>query len=72
MVTYTCRMHPEVREEQPGHCARCNMVLEPETVTPESEVEYTCPMHPEVLQKGPGTCPNCGMALERRTITRDD
>ncbi len=69
MVTYTCPMHPEVREEQPGRCPKCGMALEPETVTPKSEVEYTCPMHQEVLQKGPGTCPNCGMALGPSTTT---
>lgn len=28
MATYTCPMHPEVRESQPGDCPKCGMVLE--------------------------------------------
>jgi len=27
--TYTCPMHPEVRQEGPGHCPKCGMALEP-------------------------------------------
>ena len=27
--TYTCPMHPEVRQDQPGHCPKCGMTLEP-------------------------------------------
>src|SRR5918912_4110851 len=27
--TYTCPMHPEVREEGPGSCPECGMALEP-------------------------------------------
>jgi Cu+-exporting ATPase len=27
---YTCPMHPEVRQEGPGHCPICGMALEPE------------------------------------------
>jgi len=26
---YTCPMHPEVREKQPGRCPKCGMNLEP-------------------------------------------
>jgi Cu+-exporting ATPase len=28
-VTYTCPMHPEVRQPGPGSCPRCGMALEP-------------------------------------------
>jgi len=62
MATYTCPMHPEVRQEGPGECPKCGMALEP--VAPVEE--WTCPMHPEVVRDGPGECPKCGMALERR------
>jgi len=69
---YTCPMHPEIIEGDPGSCPKCGMALEP--VTPEvpaSRTEYTCPMHPEIVQEGPGSCPKCGMALEPRIISLD-
>lgn len=30
-VTYTCPMHPEVRQSSPGTCPKCGMNLEPES-----------------------------------------
>ncbi|MBI3926367.1 MAG: HAD-IC family P-type ATPase, partial [Armatimonadetes bacterium] len=70
-ATYTCPMHPEVRQPGPGSCPKCGMALEPESPSsrPGSEaVTYTCPMHPEIVRDAPGTCPICGMALEPRTV----
>ena len=29
-ATYTCPMHPEVRQDHPGSCPKCGMALEPE------------------------------------------
>ena len=29
--TYTCPMHPEVRQQGPGSCPKCGMALEPES-----------------------------------------
>lgn len=26
---FTCPMHPEVRQDKPGHCPKCGMVLKP-------------------------------------------
>ena len=26
---YTCPMHPEIRQDHPGHCPICGMTLEP-------------------------------------------
>jgi len=26
---YTCPMHPEIRQDQPGNCPKCGMTLEP-------------------------------------------
>jgi Cu+-exporting ATPase len=71
--TYTCPMHPEVRQDKPGSCPKCGMALEPVNVTaPQQKIEYTCPMHPEIVRDAPGNCPICGMALEPRTVTFGD
>ena len=34
---YTCPMHPEIRQPNPGHCPICGMALEPEMPTLEEE-----------------------------------
>ena len=65
--TYTCPMHPEVRNAGAGDCPDCGMALEPEV--PAVGTEYVCPMHPEIVRREPGSCPICGMALEPRTVT---
>jgi P-type Cu+ transporter len=68
--TYTCPMHPDIRQDSPGDRPKCGMALEPETPeTPEQKIEWTCPMHPEIVQSEPGDCPKCGMALEPRTVS---
>lgn len=33
---YTCPMHPQIRQQGPGHCPICGMALEPLVVTAES------------------------------------
>ena len=40
---YTCPMHPEIRQDRPGHCPKCGMTLEP--VLPELEATD----HPELV-----------------------
>ncbi|MDX1649744.1 MAG: heavy metal translocating P-type ATPase, partial [Myxococcota bacterium] len=35
--TYTCPMHPEVRQVGPGTCPECGMALEPEELSAEEE-----------------------------------
>ena len=70
---YTCPMHPEIRQAQPGPCPMCGMALEPRSVAPPAtKIEYTCPMHPEIVRDQPGNCPICGMALEPRTVTLEE
>lgn len=34
-VQYTCPMHPEVMQDEPGDCQKCGMALEPVTVSTE-------------------------------------
>jgi Cu+-exporting ATPase len=36
-TTYTCPMHPEIRQDQPGPCPICGMALEPVNATPEAD-----------------------------------
>lgn len=72
-TTYTCPMHPEVRQTGPGPCPKCGMELEPVTPLPTHvRTEWTCPMHPEVARDAPGSCPICGMALEPRTTSSEE
>ncbi len=68
--TYTCPMHPEVRQQGPGSCPKCGMALEPIAPQPpvRARTRYTCPMHPQVVRDEPGNCPICGMALEPMTV----
>jgi len=63
---YTCPMHPEIHQQDPGSCPKCGMALEAMGVpaVTSSKTKYTCPMHPEIHQDHPGNCPKCGMALE--------
>lgn len=67
-TTYTCPMHPEVRQDHPGSCPKCGMALEPMAAPVATKTVYTCPMHPEVRQDHPGNCPICGMTLEPVTV----
>src|SRR5450759_1401878 len=72
-VEYTCPMHPEVRQLEPGSCPKCGMALEPAVLAPVvKKVEYTCPMHPQIVRSDPGACPICGMALEPREVTGEE
>ncbi|MCR4298410.1 MAG: YHS domain-containing protein, partial [Gallionella sp.] len=70
--SYTCPMHPEIRQPAPGSCPKCGMALEPESPGIPGAVEYTCPMHPEVVRSEPGSCPICGMVLEPRNAPAED
>ncbi len=72
-LTYTCPMHPEVRQAKAEACPKCGMSLEP--LSPSValvKTEWTCPMHPEIVQDAPGNCPVCGMALEPRTALPEE
>jgi len=67
--TYTCPMHPEVRQCHAGACPKCGMALEP--VVPSGSApaasapaEETCPTHSEVHHDHGATCSTSGMASE--------
>lgn len=65
-MKYSCPMHPEISENNPGDCPKCGMALE-KVHSAVQDPEYTCPMHPEVSEEKPGDCPECGMALEKKS-----
>ncbi len=71
---YSCPMHPEIQQPEPGSCPKCGMSLEPMVIPSvlSEKTEYICPMHPEVMQDHPGNCPKCGMALEPRVVTAEE
>ncbi len=62
-TSYTCPMHPELRQDHPGTCPTCGMALETDMPV-VARIKWTCPMHPEIVRDEPGSCPTCGMALE--------
>jgi Cu+-exporting ATPase len=67
---YTCPMHPEIRESEPGACPKCGMALERDSAAEfPTRTEWVCPMHPEIVRDAPGSCPICGMSLEPRTLS---
>jgi Cu+-exporting ATPase len=72
-AVYTCPMHPEIRQDQPGFCPKCGMALEPVApIQTLSKTEYVCPMHPQIVRPEPGNCPICGMTLEPRIVGATD
>ena len=71
-ATYTCPMHPDVRQAGPGSCPTCGMALEPLATPPRTATEWVCPMHPQIVRDQPGSCPICGMALEPKTVGAED
>ncbi|MGD9253321.1 MAG: heavy metal-binding domain-containing protein, partial [Holophagae bacterium] len=70
---WTCGMHPEVLQDEPGMCPICQMDLVPvgDPASPEGSAgtsgggdsSWTCPMHPMIEEEDPGECPICGMEL---------
>ncbi|KAA3440276.1 efflux RND transporter periplasmic adaptor subunit [Rufibacter hautae] len=65
-TTYTCPMHPQIVEDEPGSCPVCGMDLVPvqkQKTEAKTARSYTCPMHPQIVQDKQGSCPICGMDL---------
>lgn len=70
--SYSCPMHPAVRQETPGSCPECGMDLEKIPGTASQKAIYTCPMHPQIQELSPGACPICGMDLELRNASAEE
>ena len=72
---WTCGMHPQVIEEEPGQCPICAMDLTPmregaeagmdamETTSANQANQWTCPDHAMIVESAPGTCPIDGLDL---------
>lgn len=39
-IIYTCPMHPQIRQEKPGNCPICGMMLEPLTATADAATNH--------------------------------
>jgi FtsP/CotA-like multicopper oxidase with cupredoxin domain len=60
-AAWTCPMHPDIVNSEPGTCPSCGMRLVP--AADNTPAAWTCPMHPDIVSGEPGTCPSCGMKL---------
>ncbi len=72
---YTCPMHPQIRQNEPGKCPICAMQLVPAANQPKSATKeattaeaengerYICPMMCTPPSSEPGRCPVCAMEL---------
>ncbi|QHL87964.1 efflux RND transporter periplasmic adaptor subunit [Nibribacter ruber] len=65
-ASYTCPMHPQIVEGEPGSCPICGMdlvLVQKQKKEPETASAFTCPMHPQIVEDKAGSCPICGMDL---------
>jgi len=74
---YTCPMHPQIRQDEPGDCPICGMKLVPAAAPSgggstrggegaggqEGDDRYICPMMCTPPSSEPGRCPVCAMEL---------
>lgn len=73
-TVYTCPMHPQIRQNEPGSCPICAMKLVPvagsakaSMKTATSSDRYICPMMCTPASTEPGRCPVCAMELVQAT-----
>jgi Cu(I)/Ag(I) efflux system membrane fusion protein len=72
---YTCPMHPQIRQNEPGNCPICAMKLVPVADSAKPSVanadagddRYICPMMCTPPSSEPGRCPVCAMELVKAT-----
>jgi len=62
-LSWSCRMHPEVVDNEPGKCPICGMTLEKVRLA----LVWTCTVHNDVTRMAAGRCPRCGRDLIRVT-----
>ena len=62
-LSYSCPMHPEVVDNEPGKCPLCGMTLEKVRLA----LVWTCPVHNQQTLQEKGQCRTCGRDLIRVT-----
>lgn len=66
-TVYTCSMHPQIRQDEPGDCPICGMPLVHAASGGKSVADqsgrYICPMMCTPPSSAPGRCPVCAMEL---------
>src|SRR3954453_10183467 len=67
-LIYTCPMHPEVVNDEPGRCPSCGMKL----IAEAAPTGFACPMHPDVTSETADRCPQCGMKLIPARLVRSE
>jgi Cu(I)/Ag(I) efflux system membrane fusion protein len=66
---WTCSMHPQIRQPEPGNCPICGMRLVPAKKSPDTPPQkikkrkYACSMFCVPPLDEPGKCPVCGMEM---------
>ncbi len=77
-IIYTCSMHPQVQQDQPGDCPICGMELVEQEVSgvttattgehdhsaQQEPLGYACAMNCVPPLEEPGDCPICGMEMQ--------
>jgi len=62
-VSWSCPMHAEVVDNEPGKCPICSMDLKPVRLA----LVWSCQVHTELVRQEQGKCPQCGRDLVRVT-----
>lgn len=62
-LSYSCPMHPEVVDNEPGQCPLCGMTMEKVRLA----LVWTCPVHTDQTRFEKGECRICGRDLIRVT-----
>ena len=70
-IYYTCSMHPQIREYEPGRCPICNMSLtkidltseEMDTQSSEPKIMWQCKDYPDVTSTKKEPCPIDGTPM---------
>src|SRR5919109_222342 len=65
-TSWTCPMHAQILETEPGRCSICKMKLE----AIKLDSIWSCPLHPVVARANPGKCPICRRELVQLTVAR--
>lgn len=69
-IYYTCEMHPEIRQPDPGSCPKCNMKLtkrESKMDEGHRHIIYVCSEDMDEQSKLPDKCPTCNKQMVEKS-----